>query len=166
MAPYSSTLAWKTTWTEEPGRLKSMGLLVHDVRECFNFIYFTCSCPVFPAPLIEETIFSLLFILISCAVLRCSVGSSVHGDSPSKNTGGGCHAFLQGLFPTQESNPGLPYCRQILYYLSHQQRSPRILEWGSLSCFQGTFPTQESNQGLLLCRWILYHQTIHLYYYT
>ena len=36
----------------------------------------------------------------------------------------GCHALLQGLFPTQGSNPGLLYCRQILYYLSHQG-SPR-----------------------------------------
>ena len=27
MAPHSSTLAWKIPWTEEPGRLKSMGLL-------------------------------------------------------------------------------------------------------------------------------------------
>ena len=28
-------------------------------------------------------------------------GSSIHGDSPGKNTGVGCHALLQGLFPTQ-----------------------------------------------------------------
>ena len=34
-------------------------------------------------------------------------GSSVHGDSPGKNTGVGCHAPLQGIFPTQRSNPGL-----------------------------------------------------------
>ena len=27
MAPYSSTLAWKISWTEEPGRLQSMGSL-------------------------------------------------------------------------------------------------------------------------------------------
>ena len=27
MAPHSSTLAWKVPWTEEPGRLPSMGLL-------------------------------------------------------------------------------------------------------------------------------------------
>ena len=27
MAPYSRTLAWKIPWTEEPGRLQSMGLL-------------------------------------------------------------------------------------------------------------------------------------------
>ena len=31
-------------------------------------------------------------------------GSSVHGDSPGKNTGSGCHALLQGIFPTQGSN--------------------------------------------------------------
>ena len=47
-------------------------------------------------------------------------GSSDHGDSPGKNTGVGCHALLQGIFPTQRLNPGLPHCRQILYHLSHQ----------------------------------------------
>ena len=38
----------------------------------------------------------------------------------TKNTEMGCHTFLQGIFPTQGSNPGLPHCGQILYYLSHQ----------------------------------------------
>ena len=33
--------------------------------------------------------------------------SSVHGGSPDKNTGVGCHALLQGIFPTQGLNPGL-----------------------------------------------------------
>ena len=46
-------------------------------------------------------------------------------NSPGQNTGVGCHSLLQGIFPTQESNPGLPHCRQILYQLSHQGR-PRI----------------------------------------
>ena len=46
-------------------------------------------------------------------------GSSVHGISPGKNTGEGCHTFLQGILPTEGSNPGLPHCRQILYQLSH-----------------------------------------------
>ena len=55
-------------------------------------------------------------------------GSSVHGDSPRKNTGVGCNFLLQGIFPAQGSNPGLPHCSQILYRLSHQG-SPRILEW-------------------------------------
>ena len=49
-------------------------------------------------------------------------GSSVHGDSPGKNTGVGCHALLQGIFPTQRSNPSLPPCRWTLYHLSHQGR--------------------------------------------
>ena len=47
-------------------------------------------------------------------------GSSVHGDSPGKNTGVGCHALLQVIFSNQELNPGIPHCRQILYHLSHQ----------------------------------------------
>ena len=55
-------------------------------------------------------------------------GSSVRGDYPGKNTGVGCNALLQGIFPTQGSNPGLPHYRQILYCLSHKG-SPRILEW-------------------------------------
>ena len=55
-------------------------------------------------------------------------GSSAHGDSPGKNTVVGCHVLFQGIFPIQGSNPGLPHCRWILYYLSHQGK-PRILEW-------------------------------------
>ena len=47
-------------------------------------------------------------------------GSSAAGDSPGKNSGGGCHALLQGIFLTQKSNQGLLNCRQILYQLSHQ----------------------------------------------
>ena len=49
-------------------------------------------------------------------------------NSPGQNTGVGSLSLLQGIFPTQGSNPGLPHCRQILYQLSHQG-SPRILEW-------------------------------------
>ena len=47
-------------------------------------------------------------------------GSSVHGDSPGKNTGVGCHALLQGIFPAQGSNLGFPHCRWILYQMSDQ----------------------------------------------
>ena len=41
-------------------------------------------------------------------------------NSPGKNTGGGCHFLLQGIFPTQGLNLGLLHYRQILYCLSHQ----------------------------------------------
>ena len=49
-------------------------------------------------------------------------------NSPGQDTGVGSPALLQGIFPTQRSNTGLPHCRQILYQLS-QQGSPIILEW-------------------------------------
>ena len=59
--------------------------------------------------------------LTLCDPMNCSPpDSSVHEDSPGKNTGVGCHALLQGIFPTQGSNPSLPHCRWILYHLSHQ----------------------------------------------
>ena len=51
--------------------------------------------------------------------------SSVHGNSPGKNIGVACHDLLQGIFPTQRQNPGLPHCRRILYHLS-RQGSPYI----------------------------------------
>ena len=57
----------------------------------------------------------------TCDPMDCSPpGSSVHGDSPGKNTGVGCCALLQGTFPMQGLKPGLPHCWQILYHLSHQ----------------------------------------------
>ena len=40
-------------------------------------------------------------------------------NSPGKNTGVGSYSLLQGIFPTQGSNPGLLHCRQTLYRLSH-----------------------------------------------
>ena len=67
--------------------------------------------------------------LTLCHPMDCSPPDSpVCGDSPGKNTGVGCHALLRKIFPTQGSNPSLPYCRWILCHLSHQG-SPRILKW-------------------------------------
>ena len=59
--------------------------------------------------------------LVLCNPVDCSLPrSSVHRDSPVKNTEMGCHALLQGIFPTQGWNPGLQHCTRILYQLSHQ----------------------------------------------
>ena len=41
-------------------------------------------------------------------------------NSPGQNTGVGSLSLLQGIFPTQESNPGLPHCKRILYQLSYR----------------------------------------------
>ena len=46
--------------------------------------------------------------LTLCNPMDCSPpGSSVHGDSPSKNIGVGCHSLLQQIFPTQGLSLGL-----------------------------------------------------------
>ena len=47
---------------------------------------------------------------------------------PGQNTGVGSLSLLQGIFPTQGSNPGLSHGRWILDQL-RQKGSPRILEW-------------------------------------
>ena len=49
-------------------------------------------------------------------------------NSPGQNIAVGSLSLLQGIFPTQGSNPGLPHCRRILYRLS-PKGSPRILAW-------------------------------------
>ena len=64
----------------------------------------------------------------SCSVVSTSLWP--HGlyspwNSPGQNTGVGSLSRLQGIVPTQVSNPGLLHCRQILYQLSHK-RSPYI----------------------------------------
>ena len=60
----------------------------------------------------------------SCLVVSDSLPS--HGlyspwSSPGQNTGVGSLSLLQGLFPTQGLNPGLPHCRWILYQLSRKE---------------------------------------------
>ena len=58
-------------------------------------------------------------------------------NSQGRNTGVGCLALLQGIFPTQGLNPGLPHCRWVLYFL--RPGSPRILEWVAYCFSRGTY---------------------------
>ena len=81
-------------------------------------------------PLTEEWIKKMWCVLcvVSCSAMSDSLRP--HGLQPcqaplsmgflGKNTGMGYHALLQGIFPTQGSNPGLLHYGQILYPLSHQ----------------------------------------------
>ena len=56
--------------------------------------------------------------LTLCDRMDCSLpGSLVHGIFQARV---GCHFLLQGIFPTQGSDPSLPHCRQTLYRLSYQ----------------------------------------------
>ena len=97
----------------------------------------------------------------SCSVLSNSLRP--HGPYSTwsvlgQNTEVGSLSLLQGIFPTQGSNLGVPHCRWILYQLSHQE-NPRILEWAAyhfssgsswprnqtrISCIAGRFFKEES----------------------
>ena len=60
-----------------------------------------------------------------CNPMDCSLpGSSVLGILKARILEWVAICLLQGIFPTQGSNPSLWHCRQILYHLSHQG-SPR-----------------------------------------
>ena len=92
--------------------------LIYTLYNIYNV--YICEC----VPVSHIYVYYLCIIHIICDPMDCGLpGSSVHGDSPGKNTGVVCHALLQGIFPTQGSNPGLPHCRQILHHLSHQGHS-------------------------------------------
>ena len=58
--------------------------------------------------------------LQSCSTPCDPMDYTVHWNSPGQNIGVGSLSLLQGIFPTQGLNPGLPHCRRILYRLSHQ----------------------------------------------
>ena len=74
-------------------------------------------------------------------------------NSPGQNTGVGSLSLLEGIIPTQGSNPGLPQCKWILF---EPPGKPKNTGVGSLSLLQWIFLTQESNHSLLHCRHILY----------
>ena len=89
---------------------------------------------------------SLAWRILNITLLACSPGDlpnpGIKPRSPAlqanslpaepqgkpNNAGVGSLSLLQGIFPTQGLNPGLPHCRQILYQLSHKG-SPIIQEW-------------------------------------
>ena len=75
-----------------------------------------CVCVCVCVHLVAQGCVCVYLVAQSCPTLGDSMdcsppGSSVYGDSPSKNIEVGCHALLQGIFPTQGLNPGLAHCR-------------------------------------------------------
>ena len=76
--------------------------------------------------------FQLLYSIccISSVVSNSFQPHGLHSpwNSPGQNAGVDNHSILQGIFPTQGSNPGLRHCRRIRYQLSHKGNL-RILEW-------------------------------------
>ena len=72
---------------------------------------------------------------------------------PGQNTGVGNLSLLQGIFPTQGSNPGLLHCRRILYQLSHQGSPLSLREMVSFPKIPIQFPARTSNVlSVQICR--------------
>ena len=76
-------------------------------------------------------------------------------NSLGHNTGVGSLSLLQGIFPIQGSNPGLP-ALQADSLPAEPQGMPKNTGVSSLSLLQQIFLTQESNWGVMHCRQILY----------
>ena len=68
----------------------------------------------------------------------------------------GSLSFLQGIFPTQGSNPGLPLWRQILYQRSHKG-SPGMLKWVAYPFSGGWIVYQLSYQGSPIIYEVVYY---------
>ena len=69
-------------------------------------------------------------------------------DSPGKNTGVGCHALLQGMFPTQGSNPGLLNCRR--FFTNWATREAQLhVRWDHMNLL--TFRSSWIQNGNFIC---------------
>ena len=98
------------------------------LRDCSRGCGTFSSCP--SLPLLHVDIFKVkvkLHCRTLCDPMDCSLPDSSMRFS-RKNTGVGCHFLLQEIFLTQGLNPGLLYCRQMLYHLSHQGSTLLIRE--------------------------------------
>ena len=129
-------------------------------------------------------------VSVGCLVMSYSLQS--HGlycpwNSLGKNTGVGWYFLVQGIFPTQGSNPGLPHCRQILYHLSHQGKGKHLINsfntkvmklefkpisylciqtskllLGRTKCLRPKFRIQGLILALPLTSWVTFSKSLHL----
>ena len=156
MATHSSVLAWRIPGMAEPGWLPSMGL--HRVRHHWSDLAAAAAETVLmldvvgihtlylPCPLCmwkslsRVQLFVIPWIIapqvpLFMGILQARILVWVH-------------ALLQGIFPTQGSNPGLPHCARILYQLSHQGspfrgitlRTCYMSSWSSLVGISFSYP--------------------------
>ena len=87
MATHSSVLAWRSPWTEEPGRLQSMGC-----KELDTLSDWTCHLKTDYGKAAAAA-----KSLQSCPTLCDPIDGSPPWGSPGKNTGVGCHFLLQRM---------------------------------------------------------------------
>ena len=160
MSIHSSILAWRIPGTEESSGLPSMGShrVRHDWSDLAAVVFYFIFSIVFYHKVLSIVLFAIQYVCsvahscpTLCDPMDCSPpGSSLHVDSPGKNTGVGSHALLWGIFPNQGLNSDLPHCRWILYHLNQQLHTRTLIvhtfhswnahDWFSLSYFISGFP--------------------------
>ena len=116
---WASSGSW--WWTGKPGLLQSKGSqrVGHDWETELNWWYKLANMDFKNVKL--DPYFEWKWM---CSVVSNSLrphGPYSPWNSLGQNTGLGSLSLLQGIFPTQGSNPGLLQCRQILYQLNHTQ---------------------------------------------
>ena len=122
------------------------------VRTLFNQVV-ACHTLMSKLPPIVAVVVLKVKVTQQCLTLCDPMNYIVHGILQARILKWVALPLLQGIFPNQGSNPGLPHCRWFLYQLSHQG-SPRILElvaypfsrgssqsrnWTGFSCIAGRF---------------------------
>ena len=152
MATHSSILPWSIPWTVESGGLPSMGSQA-------TFTHYSLSHML--SHFSHVQLFVISWTVARQAPLFTKFSRPEYWKWVARILEVGSCSLLQGIFPTQGSNPGLTHHRQTLYHVSYQG-SPRILEWvaypfsrGSsrprnwtrVSCIAGGFFSQLNYQG-------------------
>ena len=98
----------------------------------------------------KDSVVTALEYILPARVLVTQLCLTLCNNFPGKNTGVGCHALLQGIFPTQGLNPGLPHCRQTLCHLNYPESPtflllPLLLKLTSLTPFKLLLPWASLN---------------------
>ena len=130
MATHSSVLAWRSPWTEEPGRLQSMGC-----KELDTLSDWTCHLKTDYGKAAAAA-----KSLQSCPTLCDPIDGSPPWGSPGKNTGVGCHFLLQRMKVKSESEV-TPSCPTRSNPMDcslpgssiHGIFQARVLEWGAIA---------------------------------
>ena len=109
---------------------------VHNIKYNWEISFFLFSFFLLKLVKIQWKLFSHVWLFVTPWTTQSMEFS--RPDHWSGYTGVGSRSLLQGIFPTQGSNPGLLHCRWILYQLSHRGH-PRILEWLAYPFSSGSF---------------------------
>ena len=165
MATHASILAWRIPWIEEPGGLYSpRGHKESDTTEQVHFSFSPRVQPRAGDRLSQRGELNMFWKLdlVTTWKVKVKVAQSdslrPHGlynpqNSPGQNIGVGSLSLLQGIFPTQGSNPSLPHCRRVLYQLSHKGSPHTSIKRNKIKFLKNLFKHTELH--LSLCDWNL-----------